>query len=783
MTISSTISSLSYTTNGSTTVFQLSNLLYNDTSHIKASHIDTSTNIKTDLFINADFTLTGNGAVGSGILTTTSALTAGYIEIWRDSGLVQTRTFTENDGTPSKQLEEGLDEQVLRNQETSDFTETALHRQRGDVSTSMALPLASARQGKILKFAADGSPALGPSSDLLEDAINNALGKFNIQNLEKVSTRAAMTALPKSGLLDGDQLYVLGYHSATDGVGALAKWNASSTANANGGSVFNADEGGTGRWHIDLPYSANVKMFGAVGDGATDDTSAIQAAIDAVTASQGGEVFLPVGIYKITTGLSIVSRFVSMRGVGGTASVIECHSCNGLNFRSATYDNGSSYFSDFGLTGAPGSSANWAAIESVLPPSGVSGTDSRDGLHFVRLRIYDWNQGAIITDTHEFSFTHCKFQKVNNPINMGVYALNGRINDNFMVFDGGDSHAGSQPANAIDITGGSCEGHQIIKNQIFGFDIGVNAVFGIFINILDNDMSCEVNCIQVGTIQNQLNIKNNYIEVRGNSGIGIFGTGLSSEINSKVLVEGNNFIRAGTSPTSITGLKIHSSNTNQFHWRIVGNLFTDFDVNDIECTNAGDLTVEDNRCTSTSPTNSISITSVATNHPVYIRNNICAAAINTTAADVAAGRVIVGNNVVSGVQAFGAIHASSGSIDGVPIGSSDAEPGTFTFIGVDGVTELTISGGSITPTRSYHSVDTEADAASDNLDTIVAPTASTFLILRPADGARTVNVRAGVDNIFLENGATFAMDNTSDRLFLMSEGPNWYEVTRSDNGA
>lgn len=43
----------------------------------------------------------------------------------------------------------------------------------------------------------------------------------------------------------------------------------------------------------------NVKDFGAVGDGVTDDTAAIQNAIDYATANGGGTVFIPAGVYGI----------------------------------------------------------------------------------------------------------------------------------------------------------------------------------------------------------------------------------------------------------------------------------------------------------------------------------------------------------------------------------------------------------------------------------------------------------------------------------------------------
>lgn len=59
----------------------------------------------------------------------------------------------------------------------------------------------------------------------------------------------------------------------------------------------------------------NVLSYGATGDGTTDDTSAIQAALNAAEAAGGGTVFLPKGTYQISTALKLPSGVV-LQGAG-----------------------------------------------------------------------------------------------------------------------------------------------------------------------------------------------------------------------------------------------------------------------------------------------------------------------------------------------------------------------------------------------------------------------------------------------------------------------------------
>lgn len=66
----------------------------------------------------------------------------------------------------------------------------------------------------------------------------------------------------------------------------------------------------------------NVKDFGAVGDGVTDDTAAIQAAIDYAEAQTltfvraGIEIYLPGGAYLISSVLTVTIGYVGIRGAG-----------------------------------------------------------------------------------------------------------------------------------------------------------------------------------------------------------------------------------------------------------------------------------------------------------------------------------------------------------------------------------------------------------------------------------------------------------------------------------
>jgi hypothetical protein len=97
-------------------------------------------------------------------------------------------------------------------------------------------------------------------------------------------------------------------------------------------------------------------------------------------------------------------------------------------------------------------------------------------------------------------------------------------------------------------------------------------------------------------------------------------------------------------------------------------------------------------------------------------------------------------------------------------------------LGLVDATELTISSGAVTRTATYHRIDTQADAATDDLDTISGGTAGQKLILRAENTARTVVIRhngGGTGNIRTFSGNSITLDETYKSVELIYDGTNW----------
>ena len=103
--------------------------------------------------------------------------------------------------------------------------------------------------------------------------------------------------------------------------------------------------------------------------------------------------------------------------------------------------------------------------------------------------------------------------------------------------------------------------------------------------------------------------------------------------------------------------------------------------------------------------------------------------------------------------------------------------GGITTLG--GFTELTVASGGITVTSSIHSVDTEGDAASDNLNTINGGSTGSILILSSADSSRDVTLKDDSDNLKLNGDCVLGSWTSS--ITLVKNGSVWRELSRSSN--
>ena len=95
--------------------------------------------------------------------------------------------------------------------------------------------------------------------------------------------------------------------------------------------------------------------------------------------------------------------------------------------------------------------------------------------------------------------------------------------------------------------------------------------------------------------------------------------------------------------------------------------------------------------------------------------------------------------------------------------------GDNTFIGKTAYKdagELTLATGAITITGTAHTIDTEADAASDDLDTITGGADGEILILRIEDAARVITIKDGTGNIQTPNGGDIILDGISKTVAL-----------------
>lgn len=112
---------------------------------------------------------------------------------------------------------------------------------------------------------------------------------------ETVAELTAATA----GDIQGSLVATRGYFSANDGGGARYIFNSGSTASDDGGSVLIPDSAPTsGRWILINGGVVDARQFAAVGDGATNNTTALQNALNYLDSLASGTLIIPGGTFR-----------------------------------------------------------------------------------------------------------------------------------------------------------------------------------------------------------------------------------------------------------------------------------------------------------------------------------------------------------------------------------------------------------------------------------------------------------------------------------------------------
>ena len=106
------------------------------------------------------------------------------------------------------------------------------------------------------------------------------------------------------------------------------------------------------------------------------------------------------------------------------------------------------------------------------------------------------------------------------------------------------------------------------------------------------------------------------------------------------------------------------------------------------------------------------------------------------------------------------------------------------LLGGEAESTLTIAVGAVTPTAAVHAIDTEAAAATDDLDLIDQANLADgrFLLIHAANAARTVVVKhlsAGAGQVKLADAVDFPLDAVDKVLLLRRVGTQWQEVFRA----
>lgn len=391
----------------------------------------------------------------------------------------------------------------------------------------------------------------------------------------------------------------------------------------------------------------DVRRYGAVGDGTTDDTVAIQDAID-VAAIDGGDIYLPTGNWLISSVLNW-SASVGMYGDNSLASILTADDTDAISLDFTT-GFGNVFLRDFAINGTTSTTAT-----AIVSPGTLDDADELYGITLSNLLITDFHKCVSFRTVRNFAIRNCWFQDTHKAIELLGKNLVGRIESCSLVYASGN---GTGDVIGIDMgyfdyTDGignvAPEGIVLANNWIFGFDTPVRITAANVVTGVGNDLSGRIYGLDLTTIQNGFSWTGGTVEMSGaNALAAIKIRPLSSTIIASFDFTGVG-ITGGAGITSCCGYEINNTGqTNNGNINIRGGVIRDMVDRDILWYNpSGHNLIDGVHCSSTGTTYSIEFVNDAAagdGHLTVVCNNQCENQIVVPSAFTTAGTIRVFNN-------------------------------------------------------------------------------------------------------------------------------------------
>lgn len=355
-----------------------------------------------------------------------------------------------------------------------------------------------------------------------------------------------------------------------------------------------------------LNRDVNVKDYGAKGDGVTDDTAAIQAAIDYIETIGRGSLVLPAGQYSLSSQLTVDNCDIYIKGSGvDVTNLVWSNSSGGILFTDTTgvsaEDRSTFTIKDITLgtsyaSGGTALSFNYSVSSAVVPFGDastvkVSNVDIR-GFDFYGAGTDYWTTGIDLLDAGGVYVGDCRILGKGNTAGTNGIKLRSQESSVVRAMLTGIQILFTETAFSIEgSSGNSIEGIYLSNYEFVACSQGIKVSGGVVhaLEISNGHIDAEINCIFQDDASARgsttFKIINNYLQL-GNKWTGSYSIGsvISLDRVQYASVIGNYIFGDPGKTVNQNGVIMESCDygtvsANQFHSLSGGVLFQDNGTN------------------------------------------------------------------------------------------------------------------------------------------------------------------------------------------------------------